>query len=233
MPWSNFLNPETIALGQDLAARAETERSTGKIIYPPQDKIFQALRLTQPETVKVCLVGQDPYHGPGQANGLCFSVNPGTTPPPSLRNILSELCADIQCPMPQSGDLSSWAGQGVLMLNTSLTVEHKSPNSHADWGWDRFTGDVIQACARMPQPIVFLLWGMSAYRFVEKLSLPAVFEHYGNQRTKVILRSSHPSPYSAFSASRGVPAFMGSRPFTTANQWLISMGAAPVDWRLP
>lgn len=224
--WSEILPEETMLLGDQLAARAEQERGLGKTIYPPQNKIFSALSLTTPDNLKICIVGQDPYHGPGQANGLAFSVNPGVTPPPSLRNIFDELTRDIGCAYPTSGDLTPWTQQGVLLLNTSLTVYEHQPNSHADWGWHDFTKSVFKTALFLPQPIVFILWGAKAQQFVADLDITK----YPNKRVMV---STHPSPFSANRGSYTCPSFIGSRPFTSANNQLITMGSTPIDWRLP
>lgn len=224
--WSEILPDHTLALGDQLEARAQHERGLGKTIYPPQDNIFNALSLTTPDKLKVCIVGQDPYHGPGQANGLAFSVNPGVQLPPSLRNIYQELVNDIKCPYPTSGDLTPWTKQGVLLLNTSLTVYEHQANSHADWGWHEFTKSVFQTALTLPQPIVFILWGTKAQQFVADLDITK----YPNKR---VLVSTHPSPFSANRGSYTCPPFIGSCPFTNANNLLTAMGSTPIDWRLP
>ena len=225
MKWNDILPEEVRRLAVRLAKRAEEERVAGKQIFPPQNCIFQALEATPPDRVKAVIVGQDPYHGPGQANGLAFSVGPGIVPPPSLRNIFKELHADLGHPIPQSGDLSSWAGQGVLLLNTVLTVEQGKPNSHKDWGWQDFTLAVFRACAGLPQPIVFILWGGQARAFTAGLQV-------SSKPNKACIWSSHPSPLGATKGGPGVSAFVGSRPFSTANGLLRSMGTEEVDWRL-
>ena len=173
------------------------------------------------------IIGEDPYHGPGQANGLAFSVSPGVAIPPSLRNIFKELQDDLGCPPPKSGDLTPWAERGVLLLNTSLTVEQGKPASHAAWGWQLFVSDICRACVALPQPIVFLLWGGHARSFTAGLQI------YSRSENKCSLCSSHPSPLGAAKASGGAPAFLGSRPFSQANRFLKAMGAAPVNWALP
>lgn len=223
--WTNILPVEAITLAESLVNRAEEERKLGKIIYPKQDCIFRALELTSPESLKVCIIGQDPYHGPGQANGLAFSVNHGVTLPPSLRNIFNELTADIGCPYPGNGDLSAWAERGVLLLNTGLTVEEKHPNSHVNWGWHDFTQAVFRTILDLPQPIVFLLWGRNAQEFVSDLD----FSKYPNKK---VLMSTHPSPFSARRSSRIAPAFIGSKPFSKTNFLLVEMGCSPVVWQL-
>lgn len=226
MRWSDILPEEIMQKGDALAARAAQERVAGHNLCPAQENIFRALQATTPDKLKVCLVGQDPYHTPGQANGLAFSVSPGCPLQPSLDNIFKELVSDTGCPYPSSGDLSPWAERGVLLLNTSLTVEEHRPNSHADWGWQDFTKTVFLTALTLPQPIVFLLWGGNARRFLQDVD----FTKYQN---KFVLMSSHPSPFSASSGSKAAPAFLGSRPFSRANQLLSSAGAQPVDWRLP
>lgn len=145
--WSDIIPQDVQALGAELAKRAACEREAGRTIYPPQEQIFRALELTTPEKVKVCLVGQDPYHEAGQANGLCFSVNRGVLFPPSLKNVFKELVSDIGCPYPKSGDLTHWAEQGVLMLNTVLTVQDGTANSHRNWGVAEFhAGGIRGVC---------------------------------------------------------------------------------------
>ena len=183
MKWNDILPEDARRLAVQLSKRAEEERAAGKQIFPPQNLIFQALEATPPDKAKVVIVGQDPYHGPGQANGLAFSVGPGITPPPSLRNIFKELHADLGYPVPQSGDLSPWAKQGVLLLNTVLTVEQGRPNSHKDWGWQDFTLAVSIKTTLMP-------WNGSAGRCRESLSLP---RKHGKLDSLQSMRSRHPS----------------------------------------
>lgn len=170
-------------------------------------------------------ISQDPYHQPGQANGLAFSVAPGVKFPPSLRNIFKELHADLNVPIPRSGDLTAWAERGVLLLNTSLTVEEGRPNSHAKWGWQEFVRSVLKICTELPQPVVFLLWGGNARAFVADLQINSC-------DNKIALCSSHPSPLGATKGSDAAPAFLGSRPFSQANYYLQSMGAEPINWEL-
>lgn len=224
--WSEILTTEAMDKAKELLSRVKAETEAGHTIYPPRDKIFNALTLTPPEAVKVVLIGQDPYHGPGQANGLAFSVNPGVAIPPSLRNIFKELHDDIGCPIPTSDDLTPWAERGVLLLNTSLTVERGKPTSHSGWGWQEFVLDVCQSCTWLPQPIVFLLWGGHARAFTAGLQILT------RTKNKCSICSSHPSPLGATKGSGPVPAFLGSRPFSQANRFLESHGAEPVDWKL-
>lgn len=186
-------------------------------VYPEEQDIFSALQLTPLNTVRVVILGQDPYHGPGQAHGLSFSVKPGVRIPPSLRNIYKELAMDMGCSVPNHGDLTSWAKQGVLLLNTSLTVRANEAGSHRGLGWELFTDRIIKELNDCRRPIVFLLWGNHA---IEKKSLITSNHH-------CILPSAHPSPLAAY---RG---FFGSRPFSSTNDFLVSIGSPPIDWQLP
>lgn len=220
MKWSEILSPDVLAIVDGLTAYANQERAAGKILYPPADQTFKALAETTPDKLKVCIIGQDPYHGPGQANGLAFSVNPEVTPPPSLKNIFTEYCQDLNLPMPSNGDLTPWAKNGVLLLNTSLTVYARQPNSCANWPWENFTRAVFMKALELPQPIVFILWGRKAQNFLSGVDINA----YPNKKA---IASAHPSPFSANSG------FFNSRPFSRTNSLLQSMGAQPVDWTLP
>jgi uracil-DNA glycosylase len=186
-------------------------------VYPPADEVFAALHLTPYEDVKVLILGQDPYHGPGQAHGLCFSVRPGVDVPPSLANIYAELESDLGIPRPDHGCLDAWARQGVLLLNATLTVRARQAASHQGKGWETFTDSVIDAVNAKPERVVFILWGSSARR---KKALVDTSRH-------VVIESPHPSP---LSAHRG---FFGSRPFSRANEALVAAGREPVDWRIP
>jgi uracil-DNA glycosylase len=185
-------------------------------VYPPKDEVFAALHLTPLADVKVVILGQDPYHGPGQAHGLCFSVRSGVRPPPSLQNIFTELHDDLGIDPPAGGDLTPWARQGVLLLNATLTVRAHEAASHQRKGWETFTDRVLQAVDEQPRTVVFILWGASARR---KRALIDTARH-------VVIESPHPSP---LSAHRG---FFGSRPFSRANEALVAAGREPVDWRL-
>lgn len=187
-------------------------------VYPPSDQIFAALQQTPPERVRVVILGQDPYHQPSQANGFAFSVNPGQKLPPSLRNIFKELHSDIGCETPASGDLTKWALQGVLLLNTTLTVFEGQPNSCIGWSWDVFTGAILEACEQLPQPIVYILWGVNAQKIGAKV---------GKREGKVKILGNHPSP---LSANRG--GFFGTKPFSEANAFLVDHGAQRIDWSL-
>ena len=192
----------------------ERERHT---VYPPRDQVFRALELTPLRDVRVVLIGQDPYHGPGQAHGLAFSVRPGVPKPPSLRNLLKELRDDVGVPIPEEGDLTPWARRGVLLLNAVLTVREGEPGSHRGRGWEAFTDAVIAAVSEGPAPAVFLLLGNRA---PEKAA--------GVDRDRhVVIGAPHPSPLSAW---RG---FFGSRVFSRASDALRGVGRDPVDWSLP
>lgn len=193
----------------------KTEKAAGKTIYPPGSQMFHAFDATPLDRLKVVILGQDPYHGPGQAHGLCFSVPEGVKPPPSLVNIFKELKEDIGMEIPSSGNLEHWASQGVLLLNAALTVRAGEPNSHAGI-WAPFTDAVIRTVSEQKKGIVFLLWGKFAQ---DKQVLIDAQRHH-------ILRAPHPSP---FSADRG---FFGCKHFSKANAILVKEGLSPVDWRL-
>lgn len=205
-----FASPHMAALSQFL----RNEKAAGKRIYPPGSQIFAAFDLTPFETVKVVILGQDPYHGPGQAHGLSFSVAHGTQPPPSLQNIYKELHSDLGIPHPGHGNLESWARQGVLLLNTCLTVEDGLAASHQGKGWEPFTDAVIAALDHERDHLVFILWGRHAQ------NKGAVID----RQRHLVITSPHPSP---LSASRG---FFGSRPFSRSNDYLVAHGMDPIDW---
>jgi uracil-DNA glycosylase len=185
-------------------------------VYPDMYDIFNALHFTSFAATKVCILGQDPYHGPGQAHGLSFSVKPGVTPPPSLQNIFGELESDLGCPIPNHGCLEQWAREGVLLLNTVLTVRRGQANSHRGQGWERFTDRVVEVLNDREEPVVFILWGRNAQA---KKSMIDAGRH-------CIIESAHPSP---FSARQG---FFGSRPFSRANYFLQQIGRGPVNWEI-
>lgn len=210
-----------------LLAQVDAMRSE-QVIYPPQDDILNALAWTAPQDVRAVILGQDPYHGPGQAMGLSFSVHRGCKLPPSLRNVYKELVADLGCEAPATGDLSNWARQGVLLLNTTLTVREHEANSHAKLGWKTLTDYVVRRCCELPQPVVFLAWGAHAIKMVSD-ALTATGADAASSN-KFCLASTHPSPLSATRAARDVPAFIGSRPFSHANKLLVEAGAKPIDW---
>lgn len=185
-------------------------------VYPAEEDVFSAYLQTPLEAVKVVILGQDPYHEPGQAHGLSFSVRDGVKLPPSLQNIFKELKADIGCSMPLSGDLTEWAKQGVLLLNTVLTVRAHEANSHKGYGWEMFTDATIRAVASQERPVVFILWGSQAREKKKMITNP---KH-------LIIESAHPSPLSAY---RG---FFGSRPFSRCNEYLEANGIKAVDWQI-
>ena len=198
---------------QDLVKFVKEEYAAQEI-YPAGPMIFNAFNHCRFEKVKVVILGQDPYHGPGQANGLCFSVNPGVPMPPSLVNIFKERKSDLGLPMPPNGDLTYWAEQGVLMLNATLTVRKKSPGSHQNKGWEQFTDAVIQAISQHKEKVVFLLWGAYAQK------KGAIINHNKHH----VIESAHPSPFSAY---RG---FFGSQPFSKTNAYLKAQAKEPIKW---
>jgi uracil-DNA glycosylase len=198
---------------RDLQAFVEAERAA-HVVYPPRDDVYAALHLTPHADTRVVILGQDPYHGPGQAHGLCFSVRHGARIPPSLANIHRELHADLGIPVPRHGNLEAWARSGVLLLNATLTVRAGQAGSHQGKGWEQFTDRVIRAVATKPEPVVFVLWGNSARR---KRQLIDTSRH-------TVIESAHPSPLSAHNG------FLGSRPFSRANDALVAAGREPVDW---
>ena len=193
----------------------ERQDKLGKVIYPPRKDIFNAFNLTTPQNVKVVIIGQDPYHGYGQAHGLCFSVKKGAKIPPSLRNIFKELEDDIGCEIPIHGDLSHWASQGVFLLNTILTVEEKQASSHQGIGWEEFTDKVIQTISDNKEKVVFILWGNYARKK----------EYLIDSKKHLVIESAHPA---AEIYAGGKACFFGSKPFSRANQYLTS----PIDWCL-
>lgn len=201
---------------QQLEAFLESEYRAGKTIFPPKSEIFTAFDLTPFEKVKVVILGQDPYHGAGQAHGLAFSVKEGTKLPPSLRNIFKELSTDLGIPVSAEGNLSRWAQQGVLLLNTVLTVEEGRAGSHQKKGWEIFTNTIIERLSESHEGMVFVLWGAPA---ISKKALIDQSKHF-------IVESVHPSPLSAY---RG---FFGSRPFSQTNRLLKEAGKKEIDWNL-
>ena len=187
-----------------------------KTIYPDMHDIFNALHYTDYKDVKVVILGQDPYHGPNQAHGLSFSVKPGVPAPPSLMNIYKELNNDLNCYIPNNGYLKKWAEQGVMLLNTVLTVRAGEANSHKNMGWEHFTDKIISLLNHREEPIVFILWGKNAQ---SKLNIINNSKHH-------IIKSVHPSPLSAYGG------FFGSKPFSKANKFLVSIGKEPIDWQI-
>jgi uracil-DNA glycosylase len=198
---------------KELQSFVASEREHGPV-YPPHAEVFAALHLTPYAELKVLILGQDPYHGPGQAHGLCFSVREGVEPPPSLVNIFKELQADVGVPRPPHGSLEGWARQGVLLLNAVLTVRAHSAGAHANKGWETFTDEVIRTASAKPEPVVFVLWG--AYARKKKPLIDAT--------RHTIIESAHPSPLSAHNG------FFGSRPFSAVNAALVAANREPIAW---
>ncbi len=214
--WNDLLKDE---LEKDYYKNLRTfliEEYRNRVIYPNAYDIYNALHYTDYNDVKAVILGQDPYHGPNQAHGLAFSVKPGVRIPPSLLNMYKELHDDLGCYVPNNGYLEKWARQGVLLLNTSLTVRQAEANSHKNIGWELFTDHIIELLNRRQDPIVFILWGSNA---IAKEKLITNKHHY-------IIKSVHPSPLSAF---RG---FFGSKPFSKTNSFLESIGKKPIDWQI-
>jgi uracil-DNA glycosylase len=216
--WADILEPEKQQpYFQQMMQFVESERAAGKTIYPPSEDVFNAFNLTELDTVKVVILGQDPYHGPNQAHGLCFSVLPHVKTPPSLVNIYKELASDIsELTIPPHGCLQSWAEQGVLLLNTVLTVEQGQAHSHAKIGWERFTDTVIQQLSDHCDGLVFLLWGSHAQKKGEVIDTQ---KHH-------VLSAPHPSPLSAY---RG---FLGCKHFSRTNDLLKQQGQSPINWQV-
>ena len=214
--WDHILASEfSQSYWQALQDFVTNERSQFEV-FPSSEKVFTALELTPFAQTQVVILGQDPYHEPGQAHGLAFSVQQGTRSPPSLRNIYKELAQDVGCPIPSHGDLTAWAQQGVLLLNTTLTVRSGQAASHQGHGWEQFTDQIIRELNNKTEPIVFILWGASSRK-------KATLIH---QQRHVVIESSHPSP---LSVRHG---FFGSRPFSRANAVLIENGREPINWCL-
>ena len=214
--WLEPLKPEfSKPYYAELFKFVKNEYSTRQI-FPPADDIFNAFHLTPLHEVQVVILGQDPYHNDGQAHGLCFSVKPDVAIPPSLVNIYQELHDDLGCYIPNNGYLTKWAKQGVLMLNTVLTVRAHQANSHRGMGWEQFTDAAIRILNEQDRPIVFILWGSPAQKKAQMLNNP---KH-------LILKAPHPSPLSAY---RG---FFGSRPFSQTNEFLVKNGLEPIDWQI-
>lgn len=218
--WSEIIQeelqkPYMLKLNQIL----DEERKTGQIIYPPTSEIFNAFKYAPFEKVKVIIVGQDPYHGHGQAHGLSFSVAKGVRPPPSLKNIFKEIGHDLGIQSFDSGCLTSWAQQGVLLLNATLSVRAKTPRSHGNIGWEQFTDYIIEKLANEDRPLVFLLWGKFAQEKCQRVMSKGNPKH-------LILQAAHPSPYSAYNG------FFGCRHFSKANEFLKKQGLEPIDWQI-
>lgn len=208
---SEFEKPYYSELRKFLASEYKTYK-----IYPPMNDIFNSLKYTDYRDVRVVILGQDPYHQPGQAHGLCFSVKKGVPPPPSLQNIYKEIHAEYGYPIPESGELTYWAQQGVLLMNTVLTVRDSCPNSHKGMGWEIFTDDVIKLLNQRPEPMVFLLWGANARAKTKLITNPV----------HLVLQSAHPSPLSAYNG------FFDNGHFKKANEFLEKHYGKGIDWQI-
>ncbi|WP_066071695.1 uracil-DNA glycosylase [Neobacillus soli] len=215
--WAPLLEEEFAKPYYQRLRKILLEEYQTKVVYPEQLDNYNALHFTSCNETKAVIIGQDPYHGPGQAHGLSFSVKPGVRIPPSLKNIYKELQTDLGCSIPNNGYLVKWARQGVLMLNAVLTVRAGSPNSHKGIGWEEFTNKVIEALNQREKPVVFILWGNFPQ---QKQQLITSSGHF-------IIKSSHPSP---FSANKG---FFGSKPFSRTNAILRDLGVEEIDWQIP
>lgn len=215
--WAKELAPEfDKPYFAGIAQYLKEQKAAGKEIYPAGPLIFNAFSLTPFDKVKAVLIGQDPYHGKGQAHGLSFSVPPGIKPPPSLMNMYKELKDDLNIDIPPHGCLESWARQGLLMLNTSLTVEAATPMSHSKIGWEQFTDAVIRTVSEKKEGVVFILWGRFAQ---QKEALIDKSKHF-------VLKAAHPSPFSAYNG------FFGSKPYSRTNELLVQQGKEPINWVL-
>lgn len=216
--WKKALHNElSLPYMIQLASFVEGERASGISIYPPKDLTFNAFWQTPYEQVKVLIMGQDPYHGPGQAHGLCFSVPEGIPMPPSLQNIYKEIAADVGSPVPKHGCLLHWAQQGILLLNATLTVKQGEPMSHHGKGWERFTDAVIEALCQREDPVIFVLWGKSAQDKCKRIKELKDSKH-------VVLTAPHPSPLSAHNG------FFGCRHFSQINRHLLKQGKPVIEW---
>lgn len=215
--WKTALKPEFAkTYFQNIVTFLKTEKMANRTIYPPGALIFNAFNTTPFDNVKVVILGQDPYHGPGQAHGLCFSVSDGVPPPPSLVNIFKELQSDVGVAIPDHGNLTKWAEQGVLLLNASLTVRAAEPMSHSQIGWAEFTDNVIKKISEEKENVVFILWGKFA----------GAKQVLIDETKHLVLKAAHPSPLSAYSG------FFGCRHFSKANDYLMRNGKDPVNWAL-
>lgn len=223
--WESLMFPQAIRNAYTLYGKVNSFRSMGKEIFPAQGEIFRALLETPPSSTKVVILGQDPYPGVNEANGLAFSVNPDVPLPASLKNIYDELKDDLGIEPSNNGDLTKWARQGVLLLNTCLTVEHGYSGSHANLGWKAVTKEILNVCLELPQCIVFVGWGGYARDIISFLDLSSCPNKYA-------LYSSHPSPLSVYKPLGSCPAFRGSHPFSKINEILKSNNSAEIDWNL-
>lgn len=217
MAWSDVLAEEKEqGYFQYILQAVAKARADGEIVYPAKSDIFNAFKYTSLDSVKVVILGQDPYHGPNQAHGLSFSVQKGVVIPPSLKNIYRAIANDLGCSIPKHGCLSSWAQQGVFLLNTHLSVVHAKPQSHAHLGWDKFTGKVLSILAELDRPIVFMLWGAHAQKMASIIT----------NKKHLTLKAAHPSP---LSAHRG---FLECKHFSQANAWLEKHDSVGIDWSI-
>lgn len=212
LKWKKFVNTEYALQFRDDLFKMDSHYP----IFPEKDSVFKALELVEPSKVKVVILGQDPYHGKGEANGLAFSVNKGIKLPPSLKNIYKELETDLDIWTPNHGDLTKWASQGVLLLNSVLTVYEDQPSSHYLFGWEQFTGEIVCNLSKNYDNIVFVLWGRKAQ----------MKSHLIDKTKHLVIETPHPSP---FSVHKG---FFGSKPFSKINNYLKSVNKEPIDWRL-
>ena len=224
--WFDIMDGAVCAECERLMRLTDDMRARGTVVYPPSSKVLNALHATPPQSVRAVIIGQDPYHDEGQAMGLAFSVPESVKLPPSLRNILKELHDDLGCEIPESGDLTPWTQQGVLLLNTVLTVEAHKANSHKDLGWQTVTHAVLTACARLEQPVVFICWGKPA------LTLAQAAIKGSGKDDNYILASTHPSPLSANNRRSALHSFMGSKPFSQTNRILEQNNVQAIDWGL-
>lgn len=219
--WKAALKEElALPYAAQVAAFVAGERAAGVAVYPPKELVFNAFWQTPFNKVKVLIMGQDPYHGPGQAHGLSFSVPKGIPAPPSLQNIFKELGDDLKMPIPSHGCLMKWAQQGVMLLNATLTVRQAEPMSHHGRGWEQLTDAVIRKLCERDVPIAFVLWGKSAQEKCKRI--PGI----GSRPNHYLLKAAHPSPLSAYQG------FMGCRHFSQINQWFSQIGVEPIDWTL-
>ena len=225
--WLNYLDNKTITNISKYSMDIVLRRTNGEKIHPEQNEIFKSLELTDPRKIKVIIIGQDPYHGDNEAMGLAFSVKRGTKIPPSLRNIYEELGDDLGEKPPLHGDLTSWAREGVLLINTYLTVSHKKPLSHADLGSDKIVKSIIKQLISDDKNILIVAWGAYAIKFANDY----INDVDGYDRANLIC-STHPSPMSARRDSGYARAFIGSRPFSRINNRLIELGKDPINWKI-
>ena len=221
--WLAALTEEEFGKLQSAMLKEQACRQQGTTVYPPEPDVLRAFEYFPPEETKVVIIGQDPYHGAGEAMGLSFSVPENVAVPPSLQNIYKELCREYGGTAPTTGDLTDWARQGVLLLNASLTVEHRHPNSHSDL-WSGVANGFVRVCCELDQPIVFMLWGAFAQKLFDAAAPDTLVR-------KCVLTSTHPSPYSASTPSSTAVAFLGNNHFTKANTFLSAYGIEPIHWK--